>query len=73
MHLMKTADNAFNESVNVKLNNSMTYSLKLADGFGILELENLTAGKYIATVSYKGDNTYRAEEAITEFTIREND
>ena len=65
------ANKTISKNVNVKINNSLTYSLKIDNGFRIVELEKLTAGDYLATVSYPGDDTFKASEAKTTFTIKE--
>ena len=68
------ANSTLSGVMEVKLNSSETvYPVDVANGEGTVTItENLTAGKYLATVSFAGDDTFKAGENSTEFTVREN-
>ena len=68
-----TANNTLNNYVEVKLNGSDTvYPLKVSDGSGRITIDDdLAVGDYLATVSYSGDSTFKADEKNTTFTVKD--
>ena len=68
------ANDSLSGIMELKLNNSgSVYPIKVVDGVGKVTItENLLAGKYLATVNYIGDDTFKAGEDSVEFTVKQD-
>ena len=66
------ANESFNGDVNVQFNTlGSSYTVNLVNGHGSVAIDDLAAGNYTATVSFEGDDTYMADEASTDFAVKE--
>ena len=68
-----TADESLNGEASVWLNHSnAVYPVSIVDGSGSVTIdEDLALGDYLATVSFAGDDTYKADMKSTTFAVRE--
>ena len=55
------------EPVNVQLNNSQEYTVKLENGSGNVVIDDLGTGRYSATISYEGDKYFKPGKRTTQF------
>lgn len=60
-------NNSLSKSVNLKLNDSKEYTVKLKNGASTITIDDLTPGKYSATVSYDGDEIFDSAEKTAQF------
>lgn len=61
-----------NDDVVVNLNNR-NYTVNLVNGSGLLEIDNLPAGKYNVTVNYKGNDYYLGSDNNTNTSVTVNE
>ena len=54
-------------------NHSSIYTVNVEDGWGCMAVDNLSAGKYSATVSFAGDRDFESSEKTTSFAVWESD
>ena len=68
------ANDTLSGIMELKLNNSgSVYPIKVVNGVGKVTItEDLPAGKYLATVTYIGDDTFKAGEASVAFTVKQD-
>ena len=60
-------NNSLSKSVNLKLNNSKEFTVKLENGSSTITIDDLSPGKYSATLSYEGDEKFDSDEKTAQF------
>ena len=60
-------NNSLSKSVNLKLNDSKEFPVKLKNGTATVRIDDLTPGNYSATVSYDGDEIFDSSEKTAQF------
>ncbi len=69
-----SANNTLNGEARVYLNNSdAVYPINIVNGSATVTIDDdLVPGDYLVTVSYSGDDTFKASESSTTFKVNEN-
>lgn len=70
-----TANTNINRFMEVTINGfDNVHPVKVVNGYGETTIdEELEPGKYVATVSYTGDNTYKSDQKSTQFIVRNDE
>ena len=68
-----TANETVNGEANIKLNHSnAVYPINIENGYATVTIDDdLAPGDYLATVTYFGDDTFKAGESSTTFNVKE--
>ncbi len=68
-----TANETMNGEANIKLNHSnAVYPISIENGYATVTIDDdLAVGDYLATVTYFGDDTFKAGESSTTFNVKE--
>ena len=70
-----TANETVNGEANIKLNHSnAVYPINIENGYATVTIDDdLAVGDYLATVTYFGDDTFKAGESSTTFHVKEKE